>query len=150
MSSDSVGNWPPSHSPRSIFIDRSIGKRTAFALAILGLEPLWIGEVYEQDGRFTDDLIWIHEAAEHGYPILTKDRRIWVNPDEIQAVKDSGARVFVIGDGQISAVKMAALFGRHFLPVRRRMRVDGGCLWILRPDRQIERQHETRRSKPRR
>lgn len=145
MSGSTVGSWPLSRKPGAVFVDRSIGKRTAFGLAILGLHPVWIGDVYENDGKLVDDVVWIPEASRLGYPILTKDRRIWVNPHEVDCVLESDARVFVVGDGNISSVRMALLFGRHFLPVRRRMNLPGGCLWILRPGKPIDRQHESRR-----
>lgn len=70
---------PQSREERSVLVDRSMGKMAAKGLAVLGLHPVWIGEVYTNDAKLVPDVVWIHEAAQRGYPVITKDRTIWVN-----------------------------------------------------------------------
>lgn len=142
MSGATVGNWPPSRSPNGIFVDRCLGKRLPYGLAVLGLDPLPMREVYDDDGNALEDVLWIYEAAAHGYPIITSDKAIATNPDEIDAVRDSGAKVFVVGRNDIPAAQAGLIIGRHFLTIRRRMRRPGGCLWVLHAVKPIEKLHE--------
>lgn len=142
MSDGTTGSWPQSRKPNAVFIDRCLGKRLPRGLAILGFSPLLMRDVYLNDGHRLEDPLWIYEAANAGYPIITSDKKIWVNPDEVDAVRDSGAKVFVVGRNDIPAAEAALIIGRHFLTIRRRMRKPGGCLWVLYPLKSIDKRHD--------
>lgn len=143
MSATTNGGWPRSPEKFAVFVDRSMGRRSARGLAVLGLSPVWIGDVYPKAGALVPDVVWIHDSAKHGHAVITKDKRIWVNREEVQAILESGAKVFVIGNGNISSVAMALILGRHFLTIRRRLQRPGGCLWILHALKPIEKRHDT-------
>jgi hypothetical protein len=53
------------------------------------------------------DVAWIEEAARHGWPSLTKDKRIRYRPAEIAAVTEDRARCFVIPSGDLPSADMA-------------------------------------------
>jgi hypothetical protein len=44
----------------------------------------------------TDDTVWIPETARHGWLIITRDSAIQDRRSEINAVRDSGARMVVL------------------------------------------------------
>lgn len=142
MSGRTSAGWPPSRDPRAVFVDRSLGKRTLEGLRLMGLRPLHMGEVYENDGKGIEDVHWISEATERGYPIITKDKKLWINPGEVLIIRETGAQVFIVGAGDIGSVAMGLILGRHFLTVRRRMQRKGGCLWVLHPLRPIDKRHD--------
>ena len=110
-------------------------------MRIFGLDVAWIGDVYPNDGKLVPDVVWIREAAAHKRSVITKDKKIWVNLEEVEAIRDSGAKVFVIGNGGIGSVSMGLILGRHWLTIRRRMRRPGGCLWVLHPLKPIAKHH---------
>ncbi len=47
----------------------------------------------------TDDDVWIPETAQQGWLIITRDRAIQDNRREIEAVRDSGARMVTLAGG---------------------------------------------------
>ena len=44
----------------------------------------------------TDDEVWIHETAKHGWLIITRDTKIQERTAEINAVRESGARMVAL------------------------------------------------------
>ena len=141
MSGGTGGGWPPSRDGYPVFVDRSMGRKAAAGMKVLGLDSVWIGEVYPNDGKLVPDVTWIHDAAAHGRAVITKDRKIVVNLEEFAAIRESGVKVFVVGNGGIGSVAMALILGRHWLTIRRRMKRPGGCLWVLHPLKPIYKQH---------
>lgn len=147
MSARRSTGWPTSREPHAVFVDRSLGKRLLAGLRLMGFRPLHMGEVYEDDGKGIEDVRWIAEATERGYPIVSKDKKLWVNPAEVMIIRETRARVFVVGMGDVGSAAMGLILGRHILTVRRRMRRDGGCLWVLPALRQIDKRHDEPRGR---
>lgn len=56
------------------------------------------------------DVDWIGEAAQKGWPILMKDKRIRHRQAEIEAVIKHKARCFVIARGDLSSADMVSRF----------------------------------------
>jgi PIN like domain len=82
--------------PPEFFTDRSLGSKIVpAALRAEGLIVHTLSEVYP-DREDVDDDIWIPEATENGWVLLTKDKAIRRNQAEKDAVERSGARMFSI------------------------------------------------------
>jgi hypothetical protein len=98
--------------PPRFFIDRSLGRKAVpEALRADDWDVITLAEHY---GMPADEQIadadWIKEAAEHGWPILMKDRRIRHRPAEITTVTEHKARCFVITRGGLPSADMAERF----------------------------------------
>jgi uncharacterized protein with PIN domain len=90
------------------FIDRSIGKhKVAEALRNAG-------ELVEvHDDHFpnnTKDQNWLPVVAAKGWIILTADQKILTRKLELEAVKNSKAKLFVYASNQMSGEKWSAAF----------------------------------------
>jgi predicted nuclease of predicted toxin-antitoxin system len=90
------------------FIDRSIGVepiRTALVKAGL------VVEVHDEHfARDEEDRVWLQAAGERGWVVLTKDQKLRYRPLEINALRESKARVFVLIAGNLRGVEIGAVF----------------------------------------
>jgi hypothetical protein len=80
------------------FLDRSLGRKAVpEALRADDWEIITLAEHYGVPAdEQVADVEWIREAAEQGWPILMKDKRIRYRQAERQAVIEHGAHCFVI------------------------------------------------------
>jgi predicted nuclease of predicted toxin-antitoxin system len=90
------------------FVDRSIGVepiRTEFINAGL------VVEIHDDHfARDEEDRVWLRSAGERGWVVLTKDQKLRYRPLEIEALRASRARVFVLTAGNLRGVEIGAVF----------------------------------------
>ena len=93
-----------------LFVDRSLGRhRVVDALRDAGMRVEAHDDHFPQD---TFDQEWIPEVTRRGWVILTKDARISRRALELAAVRETGARVFVLTRQRMTGDEMAELFVR--------------------------------------
>lgn len=76
-----------------IFIDRCIPRSVARALASVRNDVEWL------DDRFppgTRDEVWLAEAGQRGWIVVTRDKKIRTRPNERRAIEDNQAGCFVL------------------------------------------------------
>lgn len=90
------------------FLDRSLGvDPIRRELEVIGLNV----EIHDDHfPRDTEDQFWLQEVGRRGWVILTKDQRIRYRPMELEALRSSGARVFVLIAGNLRGAEIAAVF----------------------------------------
>jgi hypothetical protein len=95
--------------PPKFFLDRSLGRHAVpEALRAEDWDLITLAEHYGMPAdENVADTDWIAEAAEHGWPILMKDKRIRHRQAEIAAVIAHKARCFVITRGGLPSADMA-------------------------------------------
>ena len=101
----------PEQQPK-FFLDRSLGRVAVPALLRAdGWDLMTLAEHYgvPEDEQVADTQ-WIQDAAERGWPILMKDKRIRYRPAEIDAVVRHKARCFVITRGDLTSAETADRF----------------------------------------
>jgi hypothetical protein len=106
----------PEQQPK-FFLDRSLGRVAVPSLLRgAGWDLVTLAEHYgvPDDERVLDSQ-WIQDAAEHGWPVLMKDKRVRYRRAEIDAVIQYQSQCFVITRGDLSSGEMAS----RFLTVRR-------------------------------
>jgi hypothetical protein len=112
----------PAQPPPEFFVDRSLGRHIVpEALRALGLTVHTMAEIYPrgEDERVVDER-WIADAARAGWVALTKDERIFRNPQEQGALVRSGLRVFAIANQHLTGPEMAAYFATNINRIVRR------------------------------
>ena len=88
------------------FIDRALGsRRVAQALSDAGARVEVHDDHFPKD---TPDEDWLPEVAARGWIVVTKDQRIAYRNLEKLAVAQSGARLFVLVNRNLSAASMSA------------------------------------------
>jgi PIN like domain len=101
----------PERQPR-FFLDRSLGRVAVPSLLRgAGWDLVTLAEHYGiPDDERVLDTQWLRDAAEHGWPVLMKDKRIRYRRAEIDAVIHYQAQCFVITRGDLSSGEMASRF----------------------------------------
>ena len=60
--------------------------------------------------RDEQDRVWLQSVGERGWVVLTKDQKLRYRPLEINALRESKARVFVLIAGNLRGVEIGAVF----------------------------------------
>src|SRR5438093_398009 len=103
-------------SPPEFFVDRSLGKSIAEGLRACGLTVHTMASVYgEKQAQRLKDEVWLRDAGERGWVVLTKDDAIRRRPSERDALIDAGARVFCLTSAQLRGDEQTQRFvsNRH-------------------------------------
>lgn len=78
-----------------------------------------------QDDHFPCDSLdveWLPVVSRRGWVVLTKDEAIRKNPLEIQAVRESNARLFALTNANMRGEEMAQVFLAHRLNMGRMLK----------------------------
>ncbi len=76
-----------------IFIDRSIPRSVATALTEVRDDVEWLEPRFRHD---TADAVWLEEAGQSDWLVVTRDQRIRTRPAERAAIEDHGVGCFIL------------------------------------------------------
>ncbi|WP_122940945.1 hypothetical protein [Brachybacterium sp. EE-P12] len=130
MSLTIESSWPQWRD-NQIFVDACLSKRIMTGIRMLGWDPIWIGQVYPNEGQRVPDLDWIEQCGMRGIPVLTKNVDIASVREEFDAVLEHGARIFALDVQRASMFAQMAVIGRHYFNLRSRMKSPAPCFWEL-------------------
>ena len=84
------------------FVDRSLGaQQIAAALREAGASVVVHDDEFAKD---TPDEVWLKEAGRRGWLVVSKDKRIATRTLELLAIARAGARVFILGAGNMTYI----------------------------------------------
>jgi hypothetical protein len=98
------------------FVDRSLGKSIVEGLRAAGLTVLSMADVYgEERAQLLPDEVWLRDAGEKGWVVLTKDDAIRRRPAERDAMIAAAVRVFCLTTAQLRGTEQTERFiaNRH-------------------------------------
>jgi PIN like domain len=98
------------------FVDRSLGKSIVAALRAAGLVVHSMADIYGEDqAQHLADEIWLRDAGEQHWIVLTKDDAIRRRPAERDAITDAAVRVFCLTTAKLRGSEQTARFldNRH-------------------------------------
>jgi hypothetical protein len=98
------------------FVDRSLGKSIVEGLRAAGLTVLSMADVYgEERAQRLPDEVWLRDAGEKGWVVLTKDDAIRRRPAERDAMIAAAVRVFCLTTAQLRGAEQTERFvaNRH-------------------------------------
>ncbi|MBA2243867.1 MAG: hypothetical protein H0W11_02855 [Gemmatimonadetes bacterium] len=98
------------------FADRNVG--TQIFNTILRQAGLTIHAHQDYFPQSADDVDWLPEVAKRGWPIIGPDLKIAKKPLEVAAVMNSGAALFCLSGGSMSAIAQAENFLRCLPNIR--------------------------------
>jgi hypothetical protein len=90
----------------TFFFDRSVGRKVPEALKLLGADVVKHDDFFGQ--RTLDDQ-WLVAAAQNGWTVITKDKRIRFNEAERRAIWDARVGCFVLLSPKLNRWTMAQL-----------------------------------------
>jgi len=106
----------PGEQPPEFFVDRSLGKSIVDGLRAAGLVVHSMHGVYGEDqAQRLPDEIWLRDAGERNWVVLTKDDAIRRRPAERDAMIDAACRVFCLTTAKLRGAQQTERFvdNRH-------------------------------------
>lgn len=100
----------------TFFVDRSLGKSIVAGLRAAGLKVLSMADVYgEKAAQLLPDEVWLRDAGENDWVVLTKDDAIRRRPAERDALTEAEVRVFCLTNRNMRAADQTERFvaNRH-------------------------------------
>jgi aryl-alcohol dehydrogenase-like predicted oxidoreductase len=98
------------------FVDRSLGKSIVEALRDVGLTVHSMADVYgEKRAQRLADEVWLRDAGENSWIVLTKDDAIRRRPAERDALTEAEVRAFCLTSAQLRGAEQIERFvnNRH-------------------------------------
>jgi hypothetical protein len=106
---------PKEQSPE-FFVDRSLGKSIVDGLRGTGLTVRSMADVYgEKRAQLLADEVWLRDAGENDWIVLTKDDAIRRRPAERDALTEAAVRVFCLTNRSMRGTEQTERFisNRH-------------------------------------
>src|SRR4051812_18406422 len=95
----------------TFFVDRSLGKSIVSGLRAAGLQVLSMADVYgEKAAQLLADEVWLRDAGENAWVVLTKDDAIRRRPSERDALTEAAVRVFCLTNRNMRAAAQTERF----------------------------------------
>lgn len=76
-----------------IFVDGSIPRSVADEIKKVRSEVCWKGELFFLD---TKDPVWLREAGDKGWLVITHDKKVRTRPGERRAIMEHGVGCFIL------------------------------------------------------
>jgi hypothetical protein len=121
---------PRSEPTPDFFIDRSLGKSIVDGLRAEGLQVRSMAEVYgEERAQLLPDEIWLRDAGENNWIVLTKDDAIRRRPAERDAMIEAAVRVFCLTTAQLRGTEQTERFVENRHRIIRQARKPGPYIY---------------------
>ena len=116
--------------PLEFFLDRSLGKSIGAALRAEGLIVRLMAEVYgEEQAQRLPDEVWLRDAGENGWTVLTKDDAIRRRPAEREAMIEAAVRVLCLTTARLRGAEQTARFVQNRHRIIRQARKPGPYIY---------------------
>lgn len=131
-----ISNGPSKHPEFGVLLDRCISQGVYKSLKDYGVTVYRLDDIWPGEGKHIKDPQWIKYAAENGLVAITADARIMRNPLERAAIKNSGAKVFILANSELHPPVQSFYLGRHILTIARQSLQEqhGPMVWKIHKD----------------
>jgi PIN like domain len=116
--------------PSQFFVDRSLGKSIVEGLRAAGLVVHSMADIYGEDRaqRLADE-VWLRDAGEQHWIVLTKDDAIRRRPAERDAIVDAAVQVFCLTTATLRGREQTARFLHNRHRILRQARKPGPYIY---------------------
>ena len=112
------------------FVDRSLGKSIVEALRDVGLTVHSMADVYgEKRAQRLADEVWLRDAGENDWIVLTKDDAIRRRPAERDALTEAEVRAFCLTSAQFRGAEQIERFVSNRHRILRQARRSGPYIY---------------------
>jgi hypothetical protein len=116
----------------TFFVDRSLGKSIVAGLRTSGLQVLSMADVYgEKAAQLLADEVWLRDAGENHWVVLTKDDAIRRRPAERDALTEAEVRVFCLTNRNMRAAAQTERFVANRHRIVRQARKPGPYIYAV-------------------
>jgi hypothetical protein len=121
---------PRKEQPAEFFVDRSLGKSIVEGLRVAGLTVRSMAEVYgEKPGQLLSDKVWLRDAGENDWIVLTKDDAIRRRPAERDALTEAAVQVFCLTNRNMRGEEQTERFVSNRHRILRQARKPGPYIY---------------------
>jgi len=117
-------------------VDRNLGRRFVDALRGEGWSIHTIADLYPNDAQEVPDEVWIADAGDRGWALLTKDQRIRYRAQELGALE---GHMFCLAAGQLRITETIDRFTAARARIWRAAASDSLGFWKVYDGGRIER-----------
>jgi aryl-alcohol dehydrogenase-like predicted oxidoreductase len=112
------------------FVDRSLGKSIVEALRDVGLTVHSMADIYgEKRAQRLADEVWLRDAGENDWIVLTKDDAIRRRPAERDALTEAEVRAFCLTSAQLRGAEQIERFVSNRDRILRQARKSGPYIY---------------------
>jgi|SRR5437868_1457317 len=120
----------PKEESAEFFVDRSLGKSIVVGLREAGLSVRSMAEVYgEKPSQLLADEVWLRDAGENDWIVLTKDDAIRRRPAERDALTEAAVRVFCLTNRNMRGTEQTERFVSNRHRILRQSRKPGPYIY---------------------
>lgn len=121
---------PREEQPAEFFVDRSLGKSIVEGIRATGLTVHSMADVYgEKPGQLLPDEVWLRDAGENDWIVLTKDDAIRRRPAERDALTEAAVRVFCLTNRNLRGAEQTERFVSNRHRILRQARKPGPYIY---------------------
>jgi hypothetical protein len=121
---------PPKEQSPEFFVDRSLGKSIVEGLRATGLTVRSMADVYgEKRAQLLADEVWLRDAGENDWIVLTKDDAIRRRPAERDALTGAAVRVFCLTNRSMRGTEQTERFVSNRHRILRQARKPGPYIY---------------------
>ncbi|NLT06543.1 MAG: PIN family toxin-antitoxin system [Solirubrobacterales bacterium] len=116
--------------PAEFFVDRSLGKSIVLGLRTVGLTVYSMADVYgERRAQLLTDEVWLRDAGQREWIVLTKDDAIRRRPAERDALTAAAVRAFCLTNSNLRGVQQTERFVANRHRILRQARKPGPYIY---------------------
>jgi PIN like domain len=120
----------PKEKSAEFFVDRSLGKSIVVGLREAGLSVRSMAEVYgEKPSQLLADEVWLRDAGDNDWIVLTKDDAIRRRPAERDALTEAAVRVFCLTNRNMRGSEQTERFVSNRHRILRQSRKPGPYIY---------------------
>ena len=122
----------PKEQNPEFFVDRSLGKSIAEGLRDAGLTVHSMADIYgEKRAQLLADEVWLRDAGENHWIVLTKDDAIRRRPAERDALTQAAVRVFCLTNRNLRGAEQTERFISNRHRILRQARKPGPYIYVF-------------------
>lgn len=120
----------PKEQKPEFFVDRSLGKSIVEGLRATGLTAHSMADIYgEKPGQLLADEVWLRDAGENDWIVLTKDDAIRRRPAERDALTEAAVRAFCLTNRNMRGAEQTERFVSNRYRILRQARRPGPYIY---------------------
>ena len=116
------------------FVDRSLGKSIVDGLRAVGLTAHSMADIYgEKRAQLLADEVWLRDAGENDWIVLTKDDAIRRRPAERDALTEASVRAFCLTNRNLRGAEQTKRFVSNRYRILRQAQKPGPYIYGVPP-----------------
>lgn len=124
--------------PPEFLIDRSLGRYAlAEAVRARGIKAHTLFDLYDDLEERLDDTVWLKDAGENGWPVLTKDPSIQRRAHELAEVERCRVLMFALPRADMTGAEQVDRYMKHWNRIVQACKKSGPRIYSVQAERLV-------------